>query len=235
MPEREVVLGIETANGRSSLCLSAGGAVLAQAQCERRDALGWLRGSVPQLLAQAGLAGSELAALAVSHGPGALTGVRVGVAYAQGLALAWRRPLVGINTLHALAWSAWQAAGDAAVPLSVALDARMGEIYEWHGAALPPANDEPGDRLAAPRPPAGIALYAGPGWEAYAEQLPAQSTLLPEPAAAGAGRVDTGGAGPRGRPERPACGSGHPLPARTGGAGTPAGQRRRRRQARAAE
>ena len=179
MPEREVVLGIETANGRSSLCLSAGGALLAEAQCERRDALGWLRGSVPQLLAQAGVAGSELAALAVSHGPGALTGVRVGVAYAQGLALAWRRPLVGINTLHALAWSAWQAAGDVAVPLSVALDARMGEIYEWHGAALPPANDEPGDRLAAPQPPAGIALYAGPGWEAYAEQLPAQSTLLP--------------------------------------------------------
>ena len=55
------------------------------------------------LLAEAGVAKSQLDAIAVSRGPGAFTGVRLGVALAQGIALALDRPAVPVSTLAALA------------------------------------------------------------------------------------------------------------------------------------
>ena len=74
------------------------------------------------LLAEAGVARSQLDAVAVGRGPGAFTGVRLGVSLAQGIALALDRPVVPVSTLAALAL---QAPGDAVA----AIDARMGEVY----------------------------------------------------------------------------------------------------------
>src|SRR5690606_18392225 len=75
------------------------------------------------LLAEAGVARSAIDAIAVGRGPGAFTGVRLGVALAQGIALALARPVVPVSTLAALAWPA---AGDR---ILAAIDARMGEVY----------------------------------------------------------------------------------------------------------
>ena len=55
------------------------------------------------LLAEAGIAKSQLDAIAVGRGPGAFTGVRLGVAIAQGIALALDRHAVPVSTLAALA------------------------------------------------------------------------------------------------------------------------------------
>jgi len=55
------------------------------------------------LLAEAGIARAQLDAVAVGRGPGAFTGVRLGVALAQGIALALDRPVVPVSTLAALA------------------------------------------------------------------------------------------------------------------------------------
>ena len=76
------------------------------------------------LLADAGVAKSQLDAIAVGRGPGAFTGVRLAIALAQGIALALDRPLLPVSTLAALAM---RAPGEGDV-LS-AIDARMGEIY----------------------------------------------------------------------------------------------------------
>src|SRR5690606_37846584 len=77
------------------------------------------------LLAEAGLARSHLDAIAVGRGPGAFTGVRLGVAIAQGIALALDRPVLPVSTLLALA-----ARAPAAAPhVLAAIDARMGEVY----------------------------------------------------------------------------------------------------------
>jgi tRNA threonylcarbamoyladenosine biosynthesis protein TsaB len=75
------------------------------------------------LLADAGLAKSQLDAIAVGRGPGAFTGVRLAIAIAQGIALALDRPVVPVSTLAALATQS----DDARV--LAAIDARMGEIY----------------------------------------------------------------------------------------------------------
>jgi len=79
-----------------------------------------------QLLAEAGLAKAQLDAIAVGRGPGAFTGVRLGVAIAQGIALALDRPVVPVSTLAALAAGAPETG---APRILAAIDARMGEVY----------------------------------------------------------------------------------------------------------
>ena len=78
-----------------------------------------------QLLAEAGIAKSQLDAIAVGRGPGEITGVRLAIALAQGIALALDRPVVPVSTLAALAM---QAPVDDA-PVLAAIDARMAEVY----------------------------------------------------------------------------------------------------------
>lgn len=90
------------------------------------------------LLAEAGIAKSQLDAVAVGRGPGAFTGVRLGVAIAQGIALALDRPAVPVSTLAALALRAVPlGAGlvdtglvdDRGDRVFAAIDARMREVY----------------------------------------------------------------------------------------------------------
>ncbi len=75
------------------------------------------------MLADAGIARSQLDAIAVGRGPGAFTGVRLAIAIAQGIALALDKPVVPVSTLAALAM---QAQGER---ILAAIDARMGEVY----------------------------------------------------------------------------------------------------------
>lgn len=76
-----------------------------------------------EVLAEAGVARSQLDAIAVGRGPGAFTGVRLAIAIAQGVALALDRPVLPVSTLAALAM---QAGGERRI---AAIDARMGEVY----------------------------------------------------------------------------------------------------------
>ena len=74
--------------------------------------------------AQAGGAFADLDRIGVTVGPGSFTGLRVGLAFAQGLAAALDRPVVGVSTLDALAASAGEALTVAAL-----IDARRGQVY----------------------------------------------------------------------------------------------------------
>lgn len=60
-----------------------------------------LPGLTEQLLSEAGLTLDAIDRFAVVTGPGSFTGIRVGVAFARGLALATGQPCLGITTLEA--------------------------------------------------------------------------------------------------------------------------------------
>ena len=67
----------------------------------------------------------DLAAIAVTIGPGSFTGLRIGLAAAKGLSLASAKPLIGISTLDVLAHNLAYTNG-LVCPL---LDARKQEVY----------------------------------------------------------------------------------------------------------
>ncbi len=84
-----------------------------------------LPGEIEKALARAGLLRTDLDLLAVATGPGAFTGLRIGLATMQGLAMTLGLPVIGISALDALADE---------VPDEVALvapwmDAQRGEVF----------------------------------------------------------------------------------------------------------
>jgi len=78
-------------------------------------------------MASAGLAFTDLDAIAVSTGPGSFTGVRIGVATARGLALALKVPAIGVSTLEALAREAMDRFP--ARDVLAVIDAGRGKVY----------------------------------------------------------------------------------------------------------
>lgn len=78
-----------------------------------------------QALAQARIGFPDIQLYAVSNGPGSFTGIRVGLAAAQGWAKAFAKPLRGVTLLEAMVEHANPNA-DWAVPI---LDARRGEFF----------------------------------------------------------------------------------------------------------
>ena len=140
------------------------------------------------------LDGRRADSVLVGVGPGSFTGIRVGIAAAQGLAIAWNCELAGMSSLALLA-----AGAGAEGPVASAVDGGHGELFvqQFDGRTLEPANDllnlPPAD--AAQR--ISASLVVGPGaaklveargsGEAQAEfpsaskalRLPAQLRSLP--------------------------------------------------------
>ena len=90
---------------------------------------------INDVLQEANLSLAELDAIAVARGPGSFTGLRIGIAVAQGLAFGHQLPILPISSLAAVAYNAlayWhkQAASMPTVEAVLAtMDARMGEVY----------------------------------------------------------------------------------------------------------
>ncbi len=69
---------------------------------------------------------SDLDCIAISHGPGSFTGLRISISTVKGLAVSNNIPCVGVSTLEALAMNAIELEGT--IVCSV-MDARRGEFY----------------------------------------------------------------------------------------------------------
>jgi tRNA threonylcarbamoyladenosine biosynthesis protein TsaB len=82
---------------------------------------------IEQALAQAGWPKSSLDRLGVGVGPGSFTGLRVGIALAEGLSVGLDRPLIGVGSLLAMAYGALveRPLG----PCCALLDARREELF----------------------------------------------------------------------------------------------------------
>jgi tRNA threonylcarbamoyladenosine biosynthesis protein TsaB len=170
------VLAIDAALAACSAAVLVDGAVAAhRLEAMARGHAERLLPMVREMMAEAGLGFDALDLIAVTVGPGHFTGLRVGLAAAQGLALAIGRPLAGVTTLEAVA----AAAPADAAPLVVALESKRTDLYLQvfvDGRPLgAPAALTPEAFVATPLPPGALAL-AGDG----AARL--------EPALAAAGR-----------------------------------------------
>lgn len=83
---------------------------------------------IETLFTSANFQPSDLDAIAYDCGPGAFTGLRIGLSFAQGLALGWNKPLIPISSLSALASATFNQRPDIQRVVTF-LDARMGEVY----------------------------------------------------------------------------------------------------------
>lgn len=103
-----------------------------------------LPGEIDAVLNDARVERGAIDLLIVASGPGAFTGLRIGLAAMQGLAMTLGRPIVGVSALDALAWTVLHGAtGDGgAGSVATWMDARRGEIFSglYRGA---PASDPP--------------------------------------------------------------------------------------------
>ncbi|MCQ6271423.1 tRNA (adenosine(37)-N6)-threonylcarbamoyltransferase complex dimerization subunit type 1 TsaB [Pseudarthrobacter sp. R1] len=123
---------------------------------------------IEQLLADAGVSGSDIDALVVGVGPGPFTGLRSGIATARTLSFVWGKPLYGLMSLDAVALEVAESTA-AAPEFLVVTDARRKEVY-WARyrlteGQLPVLEDGPHVGFAADLPDlpaygAGAGLYA---------------------------------------------------------------------------
>ena len=152
------LLAFETATEACSVALYVDGQVRERFEiAPRRHAelsLPWAE----ELLADAGIARSQLDAIALGRGPGAFTGVRLAIAIAQGIALALDRPLVPVSTLQVLALRA--PAGADQVLSSI--DARMGEVYAARQVRVDGQWQLQGEEIVCA--PEAVVLPAGSRW-----------------------------------------------------------------------
>ena len=132
--DRDLVLAFDTANevvaigvgrlvpdGRSVETVAAFGVQARRASNTR------LLPEIDALLKEHGITRDRIACVAVGRGPGSFTGVRIAMATAKGVASALKVGLVGVSTLDAIAWNAWDSGIRGRV--LVVADAMRHEVY----------------------------------------------------------------------------------------------------------
>ena len=121
------ILSIETSEAFTHLSLSEHNQCLMElSKASQRQQASQILPMVDELLVETGLTKHQIDAVAVGVGPGAFTGLRIGIAMAQGLAYGLNRPAIPVNTLEAWSIAAFEAGETQAV---CALDARLNEFY----------------------------------------------------------------------------------------------------------
>ena len=138
-----LTLAVDTTTNRGSFALARKGRLLEETRGDGATTHGErLPGAIHALLGRQGMTTADVDRYAVALGPGSFTGLRVGIATVQGLALAHGRPVVGMSVLDVLVDVAAQEAGAGAAPDLIVpwVDARRGEVFS---ALYEPAPESP--------------------------------------------------------------------------------------------
>lgn len=111
MSDKKYILAFDTAN--ESIAIAIGDvlndeiSIKASFEGEAHRASNtMLMPEVEKLFKQSKISRNEIACVAAGRGPGSFTGVRIALATAKGIATALQIPLIGFNTLEAVAWRA---------------------------------------------------------------------------------------------------------------------------------
>ena len=135
------ILAIDTTTEACSVALWNDGTTFAHFEECPREHTQRILPLVKTILTEGNPSFTGLGAPANGRGAGSLTGLRIGIGIAQGLALGADLPMIGVSTLATMAQGAWRMTG--ATRVLAAIDARMGEVYwaeytrdengVWHG------------------------------------------------------------------------------------------------------
>jgi tRNA threonylcarbamoyladenosine biosynthesis protein TsaB len=125
-----VLLALDTTTAAGSVALWRHGLIEEQAGEAARSHAERLPGELAALLARHGCTTRDVDRYAVASGPGSFTGLRVGIATVQGLALVGARLVHAIGTLELLAHEAARAAdAEAGVTIVSWMEAYRGEVF----------------------------------------------------------------------------------------------------------
>jgi tRNA threonylcarbamoyladenosine biosynthesis protein TsaB len=161
-----MILAIDTATRWLGIALHDGQMVVAEHGWRAKNThTVELAPAVQQMMRRSGVSGADLKAIAVAIGPGSYTGLRVGLAFAKGLALTMHVPLVGVQTLDIVAASVPQLPGELVVTAEAGRTRVCAGRYQWQGRNGWQANEAPvivsWETLLAEAP--GGATFAGEG------------------------------------------------------------------------
>ena len=162
MHDRLTILALDSATSACSAAILSGGRIVA-----RRFApspTGHAQALVPLIeavMAESGLTFAALDHVAVTVGPGSFTGLRVGLAAAQGIALAADKPIVGVTTLETVARAVGENTPEDAA-LLVAIESKRRELFVQSFAPDLSPRDAPAavlpENLCAHAPPGALAV-----------------------------------------------------------------------------
>lgn len=128
---KQLILLLETATTSCSVALCEDGNILAVKELNERNIhASHITLFIEEVMIRTGKKYSDLHAVAISKGPGSYTGLRIGVSTAKGLCYALDIPLIGIDTLQAMAYGLLHqkeiSEADLLIPM---IDARRMEVY----------------------------------------------------------------------------------------------------------
>lgn len=121
-----LILSFESSAKAASVALVRDGALVSQyTQCSALTHSRTLLPMAEDMLKNAEMTLADVDALAVAHGPGSFTGIRIGVSAVKGLAWAAEKPCIGVSTLEAMAWHGVSRGGY----ICCVMDARRNQVY----------------------------------------------------------------------------------------------------------
>jgi tRNA threonylcarbamoyladenosine biosynthesis protein TsaB len=201
------ILSLDTSSAAGSAALVCDGDVVGERPGDASRTHGErLPRELMSLLDDAHVTLPQIDLYAVVIGPGSFTGLRIGIATMQGLALANRKRVAPVSTFEALASAgppAITAPGAAATATAVWIDARRGEVfatlYDAAGTVLHPPTSLPPDATLDTWAPllarVGRVRFAGDGAVKYCARIETRLGAAADipaavpPLAAAAGRI----------------------------------------------
>jgi len=122
-----LILNIDTSGEQASICLAKDEEILSVINNpQQKDHASWLQPAIREAMKRSGLLLENLDAIGITSGPGSYTGLRVGMATAKGLCYALALPLITVNTLEAMATTAFGEDVDYICPM---IDAKRMEVF----------------------------------------------------------------------------------------------------------
>jgi len=130
-----ITLAVDTSEPRGGVAVRRDGCTVAARLHEVGDYSSWLLRAVGDALREAATSMESVELLAVATGPGSFTGVRVGLATVKAWAEVYRKWVIGVSRLEAMA-----RLGEHTGFVAASYDAQRGQIfgglYRWTGGAM---------------------------------------------------------------------------------------------------